>query len=105
MIIVTNLSLFIYLFFPSLTYHCRLVNSTLHPPGAPSREETGTGIDLVALHREVDEAVLTLLQLATTLCDEVHPAPAFVIASSQTGVVENAVSDSAIANVTPRSST
>ena len=59
----------------------------------------------MALHREVDEAVQMLVQLVATQCDEVHPAPGFVIASSQTGVVENAVSDNAIANVTPRSST
>ena len=89
---------------PFLTYHGRSVNSTSYPPGAPSREDTGTGIDLVALHREVDEAVQTHMQLAATPCDEVQSAHGFVIASSQTSVVENAVSDT-IANATPRSST
>ena len=46
------------------------MNSTLQPLGEPqrsrpppSREETETGIDLVALHREPDEAVQTLVQL------------------------------------------
>ena len=47
----------------------------------------------------------TLVQLNTTPREESYPSPAFVIVSSQTGVVENAVSDNGIANATPRSCT
>ena len=93
--IIIAADLFYFLHF--LTYHRRSVNTTSHS------EEAGT--ELVALHREVDEAVQTLVQLAATPCDEVQLAPGFVITTSQTGVVENAVSDSTIAHATPRSST
>ena len=89
------------------------MSSALQPPGtstksrplASGEEETETGIDLGALQREAADAVQTLVQLNTTPREESHPPPAFVIVSSQTGVVENAVSDNGIANATPRSST
>lgn len=46
-----------------------------------------------------------LVQLNTTLSDEVQPPTGYVITSSQTGVKENDVSDNAIPYVSRRSST
>ena len=46
-----------------------------------------------------------LVQLNTTPREESHPPPAFVNASFQTGLVENAVSDNGVDNAIPRSST
>lgn len=89
------------------------MNSVLQPLGIPQksqplpppREEAETGIDFVAQHREADEAAQMLVQLNTTLSDEVQPPTGYVITSSQTGVKENDVSDNAIPYVSRRSST
>lgn len=88
------------------------MNSVLQPLGIPQksqplppREEAETGIDLVAQHREAEEAAQMLVQLNTTLSDEVQPPTGYVITSSQTGVKENDVSDNAIPYVSRRSST
>lgn len=71
----------------------------------PPREENETGIDLVVQHREVYETAQTLVQLNTTPRDEPQLPTEYEVASSQTGAVENDVSDNAIFTVSPRSST
>lgn len=89
------------------------MNNPLQPLGAHNNsrssvsreEETETGFELVAQHREADEAAQTLVQQKATQREESQPATAFVVVSSQTGVVEHVVSDIGIINVTPRSST
>lgn len=90
--------LLILIFFLTLSRYHRSGNGVWQPLDIPQKSQFFPP-------REVDEAVQALVQLNTTPRDEPQLPAGYVVASSQTGVVENDVYDNDIFIVSPRSST